>query len=373
MKFKLGFLTTPTYRVDPRAPSLRMDTPPLTPKNDPGAKLASHLWSETGPAAEASAPKCPNKSDSGKLGLWVSSKCDGAGRIWAKDLHNGKSNSYDLRSAASQGTGRLGGGSRDSTTLVSYKPLLECDYPQQESGGKGRETPPRIRAFSTSSSSSASTNSSSVSNSSRTRFDCSGPSSLEDPALLISPRRTGGYDARANSLSNKINAYNSRTNSLNSRTSSLNSNASWGSKTSSSSSSSSSNDSSVRGERNLFSRGNIFSNSFTFGNGGKRTPPAPSAPSPPSGAGPPASTAGHSATDDTGGRVAAEDRGVSDINVVVLGDKGVGKSGKLSRARPPLPGEGVGIACQSPSFDDHPSLGVIPVSLRFLVAFSHIG
>lgn len=54
--------------------------------------------------------------------------------------------------------------------------------------------------------------------------------------------------------------------------------------------------------------------------------------------------------------MAAEDRGVSDINVVVLGDKGVGKSGKSVSRAPSSAGRRRGYCMPDPLLDCLPSL-----------------
>lgn len=108
------------------------------------------------------------------------------------------------------------------------------------------------------------------------------------------------FNSKTNNLSlkpdgiNKANTLDIRTNSLNIKTNSLSSNSSCDSKASSGS---------TKSLRSLFSRGNVFSSSFTFGNS-------------------------KSSSSCVESRALACDSAVTNTNIVIIGDKGVGKSGK---------------------------------------------
>ncbi|XP_071530152.1 uncharacterized protein [Panulirus ornatus] len=107
--------------------------------------------------------------------------------------------------------------------------------------------------------------------------------------------KTDGINNKANTLDIRTNSLNIKTTSFNGKSNSLSSNSSCDSKTSSGS---------TKSLRSLFSRGNVFSSSFTFGNNNNSKKSSNCAES----------------------RAIPCDNAVTNTNIVIIGDKGVGKS-----------------------------------------------
>nr|XP_045604812.1 putative uncharacterized protein DDB_G0282133 [Procambarus clarkii] len=103
-------------------------------------------------------------------------------------------------------------------------------------------------------------------------------------------------EGKTTSLNAKTASLSLKTNSLNTKTNSLSSNSSCDSKTSSSSTNSS------KSLRSLFLRGNVFSSSFTFGKRNSKN------------------------SSNTASRALSSSNTLTNTNIVIIGDKGVGKS-----------------------------------------------